>query len=360
MNDKTNLFNAKNTSVPLEGIIYYTSIFLVLFFILYISWILWMFYLIIFVFLYSLLFYLIIFVYRKLRKKNKITYLKFFISFIKKWSLSFVIFWIIIWSFWYYQNEISPATMTEYTISNWNKIVVFQEMSHIWAQNYYNTVKQNLTNYKKNWFVYFFEWVKPWKKENMDKFNKAIWIEFNKDLYNNFSKIYWVTFQDNSIYFNLVNNLDFNIDVNIDWIIEKYERKNTLTKPLSWIISTSQEKEDTKKEVVDINAKIIDTLAELNEKQLNILVFINKSILNALIKSDSAQKLISDNFTNKELFDIILDWRNEILSSEITESKYNKIYITYWKLHFDWVLKLLQQNDKNWKVTNQKEIISMK
>ena len=243
--------------------------------------------------------------------------------------------------------------MWEITISNWEKTIVFQEMSHIWSQNFYTKVKNNLENYKKSGFVYFFEWVKSWTKQNHEKFNKAIWIDFNPDLYKNFSKLYWVTFQDNSIYLDLVNGLDFNVDVGIDWIIEKYENK--ITPPPS---GTPLEK-GRENSVIDINSEIINTLSELSDKQLKILVFINKAILSALIKSDWAQKLISDNFANKKLFDIILDWRNKVLSEEIIKSKYNKIYITYWKLHFDWMLKLLQKHDKNWKIILKKEINSM-
>ena len=335
----------------MKNMIYYISIFIVVLAIIYLSWILWFLEFIILITIYSLIFFWITFIYRKLRKKEKIEYKTFIIIFIKKSSLSIVILLIILWSFWYYQNEISPATMSEITISNWEKILVFQEMSHIWSENYYNTVQNNLIQYKKSEFVYFYEWVKPGTEENMNKFNEAIWIDFNTDLYKNFSKLYWVTFQDNSIYYNLVNNLDFNVDVWIDWIMEKYS-------PHSWILSPLGEKEATSP--IDINAEIINTLSELSEKQLKVLVFINKAILNALIKSDWAQQLISDNFANKKLFDIILDWRNEVLSNEIINSEYNKIYVTYWKLHFKWVLKLLQENDKNWKIINQKEIISMK
>ena len=147
--------------------------------------------------IYSLIFFWITFIYRKLRKKEKIEYKTFIIIFIKKSSLSIVILIIILWSFWYYQNEISPAIMLEITVSNWEKTLVFQEMSHIWSENYYETVKNNLTEYKKSEFVYFYEWVKPGTEENMNKFNQAISIDFNPDLYKNFSKLYWVTLLSN-------------------------------------------------------------------------------------------------------------------------------------------------------------------
>jgi hypothetical protein len=242
--------------------------------------------------------------------------------------------------------------MIEYTISNWKKEIIFQEMSHIWAKSFYGEVKKNLLSYKKDSFVYFYEWVKPGREENHTKFNKAMWIKFDEDLYKNFSKLYWVSFQDNSIYLGLINELDFNVDVWIDFIIEQYEKK----KPLS----TSQPIKLLNKDVIDINSEIIDKLSSLNERQLKALVFVNKAILNTLIKSDKAQKIITNNFANKELFEVILNWRNEVLVNEIIKSEYNKIYITYWKLHFKWVLKLLQNQDPNWKITNKRELISIK
>ena len=335
--------------------IYYISIFIVILAIFYISWILWILQFIIFILIYGSIFYWIYFLYKKIRKKETENYKKYLLNFIKKSSLSFIIIWIIIWIFWYYQNSISPATMSEITLSDWKKIIIFQEMSHIWSENFYNKIKNNLENYKKQWFVYFFEWVKSGKKENHKKFNQAIWIDFNPDLYKDFSKLYWVTFQDNSIYLNLVNSLDFNVDVWIDWIMQEYE---ALTQSFPWGREVATDLWN-KEKPIDINSEIINKLSELNEKQLKVLIFINKAILSALIKSDWAQKLISDNFANKKLFDIILDWRNKVLSEEIIKSKYNKIYITYWKLHFDWVLKLLQKHDKNWKIISKKEINSM-
>jgi len=348
----------------LKNLIYYISIILIISISFYVSWFIWLSKLIFFIFIYWTIFYFFYIFYKKYKNPltplsgGKLNYKNYLINFIKKWSLSFVIIVLIIGLFWYYQNNYSPAKMTEYTISNWKKTVVFQEMAHIWSKNFYEKIKQNLINYKKDWFVYFFEWVKPGTSENMKKFNEAIWIDFNKDLYKNFSKLYWVDFQDNSIYYNLVNNLDFNVDVDIDWIMEEYEKGQTQGLPLQKKCR-GEPCVHPDSEIIDINTEIINKLSELNEKELSVLRFVNKAILSALIKNDKAQSLISDNFANKALFKIILDWRNKILSDEIIKSKYSKIYITYWKLHFNWVLKLLQNNDKNWKIINKKGINSM-
>ncbi len=325
--------------------IYLLSIFILIVFTLYVFSIFSFLKFIFTILLYWSIFYLVYFLYKKFRKQKPKKYYIFLFNFFKKISLSFVILAGILGFFWYYEIYISPAKMIEYTISNWNKLVVFQEMSHIWSQNFYNKIKNNLINYKKQGFVYFFEWVRAWTKENMQKFNKAIGIKFNKDLYKNFSKLYGLTFQDNKIYLGLVNNQDFNIDVWVDWIIKEYEK-----------LGIKNKEQKSNKEVIDVSSEIIQTLSSLNDRELAILRFVNKAILGFLIKSDKVQELISNNFANKKLFKIILDGRNKVVSDEIENSKYKKIYITYWKLHFDWIFKLLKQKDSKWHIISKKEI----
>jgi len=328
---------------------YYLSIIIIFIIILYLSSFYWLFIFLVDLMLYWSLSFLFYSIYKILRKKEKLNYKDYLIIFIKKFSLSSIILILLFLSFWYYQNSFYPATMTQYTISNWEKIVIFQEMTHIGSSTFYQKVKENLTNYKKQWYVYFFEWVKSWTKQNSDKFNNAMWINFDKDLYKNFSKLYWVIFQDNTIYYNLVNNLDFNIDVSIDYIVNEYEKNIKLKK---------NSIPNNKKQIINPNIEIIKLLDLLNEKQLKVLIFINKSILNTLIKNDWALDFISNNYSNQELLNIILDWRNKILTQEIINSEYKKIYVTYWKLHFKWVLNLLQKNNKKWKIIDEKYIIA--
>ena len=51
-----------------------------------------------------------------------------------------------------------------------------------------------------------------------------------------------------------------------------------------------------KPEAIDINTEIINTLAQLNDRQLKVLVYINQSILNFIVSSDNLQDFIKDNF----------------------------------------------------------------
>jgi hypothetical protein len=57
---------------------------------------------------------------------------------------------------------------------------------------------------------------------------------------------------------------------------------------------------------------------------------------------------------------VILEDRNKNLVNSIIKSDYNKIYITYWLLHFEWMYKLLQDNDKNWSIVNTRYFFPIK
>lgn len=301
--------------------------------------------------IYTLFFYLIHYIWVKINKTIVIPFPQFMNYFLWRASLFVLFIVLLIWWLSYLSNSIFPASMPEYTISNWVKTVKFQAMSHIATQDFYDNVKSNLIKYKKDWWVYFFEWVKPWTEENSDKFNKAIWVEFDENLYANFSKLYWVTNQDNSDFLWLVNNLDFNVDINMDEIVKLYEQK-MLTKNKS----TQYENNIP----LDANKVIIETLSNLNEKELKILVYINQAILNFIISNDTTKDFLTDKFSNKELFDVILWERNKVIAETIINSKYNNIYMTYWLLHFKWVLELLKEKDSKWEIISTSNLYPIK
>ncbi|MFK7780458.1 MAG: hypothetical protein QM490_04985 [Candidatus Gracilibacteria bacterium] len=242
--------------------------------------------------------------------------------------------------------------MPEYTITNGTKTVKFQAMSHIGTKKFYDNIINNITEHKNNGGVYFYEGVKPGTEENLEKFNQAIGIKFDEELYKNFSKLYGVVNQDNRAFEGLVNDLDFNIDLNMDEIIALYEEK----------INNKEDPTDVYKNKLplDANKIILETLASLNDKQLRILVYINQAILNFIIGNDTTQDFLTNNFANTDLFDVILDERNIVLSDAIISSEYNNIYITYGLLHFDGVLEILKQADSKWQVISTTNLYPIK
>ena len=72
----------------------------------------------------------------------------------------------------------------------------------------------------------------------------------------------------------------------------------------------------------------ISVITEFSSRfcKLKILVYVNQAILNFIIWSESTQDFLTRNFSNTDLFDVILDKRNEVLSSTIIESEHNNIY----------------------------------
>ncbi|MCH2188295.1 hypothetical protein MK079_00500 [Candidatus Gracilibacteria bacterium] len=293
--------------------------------------------------IYFLFWYMVVFLWKKIRKKEIPDLYNIGYRFIKNIGFFLVVLGTMVGSWSYYQNSISPAIMPAYTLSNGEKTVLFQTMSHIGSESFYQNVVSNLTQAKQDNFVYFFEGVRPGSPENTKRFNEIIGIEFDATLYENFSKLYGVTHQDNSIFLGLENDKDYNIDLSLDDIVELYDAR----------VGETQKNYEVP---VDISAEIITLLTQLSENELKVLRYINQSLLNFFIKNDSIQQVLSDNFTNGDIFAIILDERNDLLANSIIESEYDKIYTTYGLLHFKGVLELLQKSDPNWKIIEKKEL----
>ncbi|MBS9775455.1 TraB/GumN family protein [Candidatus Gracilibacteria bacterium] len=289
---------------------------------------------------YTIIFYLLKYFWKKIRKQEVPDSRIFIQNFWFGISifLSFIV--VCIAGISYQANEVSPSKLDQYTISNGEKTVIFQSMMHIGREGFYKEIQQELTQAKKNGYVYFYEGVRPGKKENHKKFNEALGLQFDANLYKNISKMYGMTYQTPQMFLGLVNNLDFNIDTNIDEIMNEYEK---ITKG----------KTIEKQESFDANKEIETVLNTLTPRELEVFQYINKALLNTLFSNEEIFKNLQIQ-GNKYLFDVILDKRNEHLVQEIIKSEHKKIFVTYGALHFDGVLKMLQKNDKNWKIINTK------
>ena len=311
----------------------------------YFNWFIWILSFIVSIWFYTIIFYSFHIIWKKLTKKEITDLYEYCKSFLfRLWLFIFITSWII-GSWAYLSNEVFKAEMPEYTISNWEKTVKFQAMVHIWSENFYKSVQNNLKKFKEEWWVYFFEWVRQWSEESMDKFNQALWMNFDEDLYKNVSKLYWVQYQNTNDFLWIVNDLDFNIDLSIDEIMNIYDER-----------IDSQNKSNNSSEVIDANKQIIDLLSQLNEKELKLLVYINQAILNTIIWNEDIQSQLSKSIWKQDIFNVIIDDRDLHLAKEVNNSKYEKIYITYWLLHFKWFFNKLKDMDENWEIIEIKNL----
>lgn len=248
----------------------------------------------------------------------------------------------LVGGFAYYQNILNPAEIPLYTLSNGSKELRFQAMSHIWSQTFYDEVKKDIGIAKKDGFILFYEGVKPWSEESIKEFNEAIWVEFSPDLYKNFSKLYWVDHQKNPEFFWIINDKDFNIDLDINTIMSIYREK-------TWSIDIETSKRG-EQQVADISRDIIDQLSNLSEKELAVMRYVNKSVLNFIIKNAGVRNKMLEAFGNQDLFSVILDERDAHLVDNLLSSEASNIFVMYGMMHFDGVYKLLQEKDSQWKI----------
>lgn len=298
---------------------------------------------------YSIIFYLFYSTFKLFKNKdykifNLINYKLFLDYFLFRVLILISSLIIFIWWFAYYHNDINPAKMPTYTLTNWEKTLVFQAMSHIWSENYYLYVR-DLIEYKKNKdYVLFFEWVRPWSEENHKEFNKAIWINFDEKTYDYLSQLYWLVAQDNNLFLWLVNDLDYNVDVDMDFIMQEYFKKKSNSQTVS-------NKDITKtKSPINIWEDIMPILESLNWNALRLFQYINRAMINIIIKNEQLQNMIKSSSWASNIFDVILDKRDYYIANEIINSDYDKIIATYWLLHFEWIFNILKQNDPNWRI----------
>lgn len=337
--------------MPKNKIYYwYPLLVIFLFTIFYISWFVSVLENLLSIFIYSLIFYLLYIIWKKIRNKKYLDFADFFPLFIYKFCLFIFLIVSFLFVFVYYNNYLNPASMPQYALSNWKKIIIFQSMSHIASPSFYENVKNNIKEFKEKSWVLFYEWVKVENQESLDKFNQALGFEFWHDLYDNMSKLYdWVA-QNNDDFLWIVNNLDFNVDLSMDEVIKIYEEKNMIAN--SWAIYNG--------EVLDVN-QIIDYEFELlNPREKKLLIEFNKALLNLVIRNDSNVRELLKSNLNSNLSSVILDERNKNLVENINSSEYNKIFIIYWALHFDWVYKLLKENDSEWEIIDTKLLYPLK
>jgi len=291
--------------------------------------------------LYGGIFYIFHIIWRKIRKKEILSFKSFAPLFLKKISSVIALLIFVIWSFWYYHNFFSPAHLPLYTLSNGTQTIEFQTMAHIASKSFYNSVENNIRAAKQDEYVLYFEWVTPWTKENSEAFDRALWIQLWPDTYKNLSTLYWTEAQDNEQFLNIINNKDYNIDISIDTIMEIFNEKNTSTEN-NWLSS----------EVYNVSEELFTRLSKLNERELSLVRFMNQAFLNLIMKNNGLRDGIIENFWNTDIFSVILDDRNVHIVNEVINRQDKKIFIIYGLMHFEGVYELLKASDPNWEITN--------
>jgi len=293
--------------------------------------------------IYSFIGYFIHLIWAWTRGKHRKNYLEFFVVFIYKLSIYFSIALILIGYFIIHQIYLFPAQMPQHTLTNGDRTVIFQTMSHVASPNFYTWVQKSISKAKKNGFVLFFEGVKPWTPENKEAFDEALWINLSGDSYEILAHLYGLEAQDNNSFLWIENNKDYNIDLNLDEIMNIYSKIPQEQVTLSWSGEVSPS-------VYDVSEELLKSLSSLSKREVMLMRYFNQSLMNFMIKHPKVQETMLTLLKKEDIFTVILDDRNKHLVQNISLSKEKDIFVIYGLMHFDWVFKMLQELDSNWKI----------
>jgi hypothetical protein len=237
----------------------------------------------------------------------------------------------------YYYNVQSPATMSRITLSNSEKTLIFQEMSHIGTENFYICAWSGISLLSNSGFQIYYEGVGSGTVENMKTFQKMLWIEFTDTLYESFAQSIWMQSQKyESFISSEILRTAKNVDIWIDSIVTIANSK----------YGSGFYKESTP---LSIEANIIEWISQMTENEKRVYAYFIRGLLNMMANS---YQDISVFWMNSEIIDIILHERNKVISQRIQTSSDKKIIAFYGALHFNWIFEELKKQDIRWKVVH--------
>lgn len=297
--------------------------------------------------MYGWLFYLVRVFYCWVARKDFPKARDFALAYVRKIGTFVLALTIVLGSFVYYQNEIDPAKLPEYTISNGEKTVRFRGMAHIASEKFYAGVKEDLANARKDGYVLFYEGVKPGTPENTKKFDVLMGFKFDKNLYSAMSKLYGLVPQNQAEIAGTPGPKDRNVDVSIDDIIASYEkRRGTVSGDAKPSAPT-----ETEELTANFSEELVKEAEALNPRELAAIRYLNRAVMSMVIKNRDAGEAAFAGLGKVDLFSSILHDRNVVLAGAIASSEEKKIFVTYGLLHFDGTFYLLQEKDPRWKMS---------
>lgn len=287
----------------------------------------------------------------------------FFIKQIKWLFLTIVVFNIFI----YYQNFLNPATASVFKLTNktLDKDVIFIEMSHISNKDFFQSVENNVKKYSNEWYVLYYEGVELDISE--EEVKDKLWIVPNKSTYELLSKSIWknIETQDNtkiilSAKESVRSDVSFSeLDKNKTFIKKENIIKESSEDIKEWLKILDEMKDNENKDIIkekewvdkDVE-KLYNSFEKKSDITKQIYSYYIRWIFNFSTKNHKHMVKLSSYITKDNWFfgDKIINKRNDVLSQYIVNSDDNKIIVTYGKAHFEWLKKLLFENDSNWEI----------
>lgn len=157
-------------------------------------------------------------------------------------------------------------------------------MAHIASQGFYDGVKEDIANARKEGYVLFYEGVRPGTPENAKKFDALMGFKFDKKLYDSMSKLYGLVPQKQEEIAGTPDPRDRNVDVSVDDIIAAYEKRKG---PVSSEAEPSKASE-AEELSVNLSEELAKQAESLNDRELFLVQYLNRAVMGMVIKNRDA------------------------------------------------------------------------
>jgi len=256
----------------------------------------------------------------------------------------------------YLNGGINQSFQTTYTLTNGDKTVVFQGMTHIGLPSFYQQVGGELTHYRSKGYAIFLEGIghsddKKLKKGDPD-YDKVVkkyaeLVEKDRVVFaETLKKVkYVMQYQAMPFYYSYDDSyIDFTVD----------ELKASIDESLTKKKGSENEKAIIKETYSDALGDHTEAYAKLLKDERYFIISSNlRNFFFFNFVDDYIMPSIRKMMNNPSLdVDVTMNGRNKKISDAINSSTNKNIYILYGSSHFKGVFANLKAADSNWKIVN--------
>lgn len=256
--------------------------------------------------------------------------------------------------------QTGPTALPLATLVNGQKTVVFQGMQHVASEDFYKSIVFDLEKALVDGYTLFYEGVQPvpGRADLNDWFNKTL-RGSNTDLSASYIKLadqcglkFQLTYFEPLLADQTIHP-SHHVTADVNYLEMKAEYDRLLREDPAFaaaIAAKSAQAKQGKDE--DSMLPLLESLSSATAEQKKLIGIVCRGVLGMAVSG-----MLDDEHDPKQR--VILDFRNKVLARFVTESKAEKIYITYGAAHFPGFFAELQKLDPRFRIQSVKGVRPM-
>lgn len=265
----------------------------------------------------------------------------------------------------YSNGGLTETSNTTYTLSNGDKTVVFQSMTHIGLPSFYQQVGEEMNEYRKDGYSIFLEGIGHYDDKKIRKGDpryEEVVKKYTEIVESN--RVPYAKKMMNNKYVSQNEAMSFYYSYDDSYIdFTTAELKESIENSLKQKKGNDTDKEKIKELYSDTLGNHEDAFKRLLEDETSFILACNlDDFFLFTVVDDKIMPFISKIMNNPDLeVDITMTARNKKISDAINSSDNKNIYIVYGSRHFSGVLENLERNDPKWTIiSTSKKVVFRK